>query len=240
MFDAEIAARAQTAYPGAGTLRVHPAPEVLPTPEPDVPGENRFDDPAGLVAVRYTATRLLGCLSETMARFRPSSAAEAMLSAVEGVDDDDVDWPAADTTAVAEWLAVQRVGTVRVLDTGFYLDVEQTDVLIQLDKHPRVRVAVERLDPVAHLDVALMRLGGLQLGRPISQAVGAAVRDWLPNALGIAYFSRLSTNEPCWATWNTTNVEVTSVPLSRDDRQHREAVREVAASFEIVLPDAWS
>ncbi|MGK2957727.1 MAG: hypothetical protein ACSLFB_04870 [Acidimicrobiales bacterium] len=240
MFDTEIAARAQAAYPGAGTLRVHPAPEVLPTPEPDVPGENRFDDPVGRVPVRYSATRLVGCLSETMARFRPNPAAEVMLAVIQGIDNADVDWPADDTQAMADWLSLQRVGTVRVLDAGFYVDVEQADVHVQLNKHPLVRKAVEKLDPAAQLDVSLIRLGGLQFGRPISQAVSTAVRDWIPNALGIAYFSRLSTNEPCWATWSTTHVEVTSVPLSRNDPQHREAVRVVAAVFEIALPDDWS
>lgn len=186
MFDGAITPQSRAAHPGAGTLRVHPAPELLLAPDTRVPGENRFDDPMGLVAVRYTATRLIGCLSETMARFRPSPPAEEMLAAVEGIADGDVDWSADDQEAIATWLVAQRVGTVRVLETGFYVSIEDPEVLTQLDKHPRVREALWNFDPAARLDVALIRLGGLQRGRPISQAVGTAVREWIPNALGLA------------------------------------------------------
>jgi hypothetical protein len=84
-----------------------------------------------------------------------------------------------------------------------------------------------------------LRLGGVRLGVPISQAVGVAVREWVPEALGIGYRSRFATNEPCWAIWETTTVDVTSVPLSPSDPQHLEAVRAVASDFEIVLPAGW-
>ena len=227
-------------YPGAGTLRVHPDPAWLPDPLDDLstPGQNRFDDPHRRAAVRYTATRLIGCLYEMMARFRPSAAAEGALQSVGGIDDGDVDWPADDVTAVADWLDRQQVGTVRVLDTGIFVEIEQPDVLVQLDKHPLVRSAVAALDPAGRLDSALIRLGGLRLGRPISQAVGVAVRDWMPNALGIAYMSRLA-DEPCWALWSSTHVQIASVPLDPSDPLHREAVHHVARAFEITLPDHW-
>jgi hypothetical protein len=39
--------------------------------------------------MRYTAENLRGCLVETMARFRPNPAADALLAAVEFVDADD-------------------------------------------------------------------------------------------------------------------------------------------------------
>lgn len=227
-------------YRGAGTLRVHPDPAWLPHPPDDgsAPGQNRFDDPRGRVAVRYTATRLLGCLHETMARFRPSPAAEAALQSIDGIEDGDVDWPADDVTAVADWLELQQVGTVRVLDTGIFVDIEEPDVLVQLDKHPVVRAAVEDLDPAGRLDLGFVRLGGLRLGRPISQAIGVAVRDWMPSALGIAYTSRLA-DEPCWAIWTATRVDITSVRLDPSDPLHREAVRHIGRTFEITLPDNW-
>lgn len=227
-------------YPGAGTLRVDPDPAWLPPlpDDPSAPGPNRFDDPEGRVAVRYTATRLQGCLFETMARFRLSPAAEAVLESVEGIDGGDVDWPSDDPNAVADWLERQQVGTVRVLDTGVFVDIEEPEVLVQLDKHPLVRVAVERLDPAGRLDTGLIRLGGLRLGRPISQAVGVAIRDWMPNALGIAYTSRLA-EEPCWAIWATTRADITVSRLDSSDPLHRDAVRHVARTFEITLPDQW-
>jgi hypothetical protein len=173
-----------------------------------------------------------------MARFRPSPEAEAALRLVNGIDDGDVDWPPDDPTGIADWLGAQRVGTVRVLDTGIFVDIEDPEALVQLDKHPRVRAAVTQLDPAGRLDTAFVRLGGIRLGRPITQAVGVAVREWLPDALGIAYTSRLA-DEPCWAIWSTTRVAVTVVPLSPDDPLHRDAVRKVAGAFEIVLPENW-
>ncbi|MEX2557571.1 MAG: hypothetical protein WEB06_18310 [Actinomycetota bacterium] len=239
MLPPEIVAAGQAIYPDAGTLRVHPAPERLHPPEPDRPGRNRFDDPDGAVAVRYTATRLSGCLRETMSRFRPSPSAEAALDAVAGVEDADIEWDRGDPSGLRDWLAVQRVGTVRVKNAGFFIDIETPAVLTQLDKHPRVRSAVAALDAAAHLDVGLLRLGGIGLGRPISQAVGVALREWIPDALGAGYRSRFAPDEPCWAIWHTTAVGVESVPLTPADPHHGEAVRSVAAEFEIVLPAGW-
>lgn len=227
-----------TPYPDAGTLRLHPHPEALARPEPDRPGRNRFDDPEGRVAVRYTATRLIGCLRETLARFRPSAEAEALLASIGGIDPTDVDYERDDADGVADWLAAQRVGTVRVLDVGSFIDVEHEAALLALDKHPDVRNAVEQLDRSGRLDVAYLRLGG-RIGRPVSQAVGVAVREWLPQALGIGYRSRLATDEPCWAIWQHVSVDVTTTRLDPENAQHRGAVRMVAASYEIPLPETW-
>jgi hypothetical protein len=111
-------------------------------------------------------------------------------------------------------------------------------VLVALDKHPNVRAAVRALDPAGHLDTGLVRLGGPH-GRAISQALGTAVREWMSDALGIGYRSRLATDEACWAIWETTRVAVAAAPLTPSDPQHRDAVRRVAATFEIELPDRW-
>ncbi len=162
-----------------------------------------------------------------------------MLDEVAGVEQGDIDWPADDVSALAEWLDAQRVGTVRVLDPGYFVDVEMPALLTRLDKHPRVRDAVSSLDAAAHLDVALLRLGGIRLGRPISQAVGVAVRDWIPEALGVGYRSRFATDEPCWAIWEKTRVAIDSVPLNPADPQQRDAVRAVAAMLEVTLPAGW-
>lgn len=239
MLPDDVLAAAQAAYPDAGTLRVHPSPEKLHPTERDRPGLNRFDDPDGVVSVRYTATRLVGCLRETMARFRSNARAEEALGVIEGLAEGDVDWEEDDTPAIAEWLDVQRVGVVIVKGSGFFVDVESSLLLPQIDKHPKVRAAVLALDPAGRLDIALLRLGGIKLGRPISQAVGVAVREWVPDALGIGYRSRLAWNDPCWAIWETTKVDVTSTPLDASDAQHREAVQTVATEFEIELPPNW-
>lgn len=130
MLQPDQIASAHAPYPSAGTLRVHPAPEMLLPPEPDRPGLNRFDDPDGRVAVRYTATRLIGCLRETLARFRPSPHAEAALAAISGIETDDVDPPENDTHAIADWLDEQRVGTMRVTSVGPFIDIERDELLI--------------------------------------------------------------------------------------------------------------
>jgi len=75
--------------PDSGAVRVHPAPEALPQLRHEGAGRNRFDDPRGSFLMRYTAENLRGCLVETMARFRPNPAADALLAAVEFVDADD-------------------------------------------------------------------------------------------------------------------------------------------------------
>ncbi len=112
-------------------------------------------------------------------------------------------------------------------------------MLRRLDMHPMVRAAIELLDPEGHLDVALLRLGGRKLGRPLSQAVGTAVRGGCPGALGVGYHSRLASDERCFAIWGTTLVDVKSAALDPDNPRHRDAVRAVAARFEIDLPEGW-
>ncbi len=173
-----------------------------------------------------------------MARFRPNPAAEATLAKIVGIDEDDFDPTLEDLEAVAHWLGAQRVGTVRATSIGPFADVERDELLVGLDKHPKVRTALAALDHAARLDVAWVRLGGT-IGRPVSQAVGVAVREWIADALGIGYRSRLATDEPCWAIWDTTAVDVTSVALDPNDLLHRDAVRTVCAAYEIELPSAW-
>jgi hypothetical protein len=140
---------------------------------------------------------------------------------------------------MSEWLEKQRVGTVRVLPAGAFVDVEHDRALIALDKHPSVRAAIEPLDPSGRLDTGLVRLGGPH-GRRISQAVGTAVREWVPAALWVGYHSRLATDEVCWAIWESTNVDVTTTRLDPSNEQHRDGVKRVATLFEIELPPNWS
>lgn len=74
--------------PDSGAVRVHPAPEALPQLRHEGLGRNRFDDPHGRFLMRYTAENLCGFLVETLARFRPNPAADALAAAVEFVDAD--------------------------------------------------------------------------------------------------------------------------------------------------------
>jgi hypothetical protein len=125
------------------------------------------------------------------------------------------------------------------------VDIHDAELLIILDKHPLVRAALDAatglgtsLTP-ARLDEGIIRLSG-PIGRPITQAVSRAVQEWLPDAGGLGYFSRLDDRERCWALRERTLVQVDVEPLSPDNAEHLEAVRSVAAMLEIPLPDLWS
>ncbi|MDA8380618.1 MAG: hypothetical protein M0020_07325, partial [Actinomycetota bacterium] len=120
----DIPADAIAHYPGAGTLRVHPDPAWLAPPDPENPGPNRFDDPEGHTAVRYTAERLIACLLETLSRFRALPRAEKRLAEMHGIDPDDIEHMPEDPEPIAAWLAEQRVGTVHVLDVGDFVELE--------------------------------------------------------------------------------------------------------------------
>jgi hypothetical protein len=201
-----------------------------------------LDDPVGRYAVRYVAENLSGAMVETMARFRPAPRAEALLAAVEGLTDEDVDHRDP-VEGVGDWLAVQQVGRVNLAKPEVLLDVHDPELLRDLDKHPLVRAALEAsglgtpLNP-ARLDEGIVRLGG-PFGRPVTQAFGRAVREWLGEVAGLAYRSRLDDEEWCWAIWDDTDVEVSVEPLDPTHRHHRRAVQHAAATLEIQLPIAW-
>jgi hypothetical protein len=210
------------------------------------PGRNRFDDPTGAFVVRYAADTVHGALAETLSRFRPHPDTEAFLGSIEGVDDEEAGEAAyrQPTAGVAEWLAAQQIGHLTITSPAPHLvDVESTDLLDDLDKHPAVRAALEAsglgtpLDP-ARLDTAIIRLGG-PIGRPITQAVSRAVYEWQAGVDGIGYRSRLDPTERCWAIYDHVPVTVTVSPLSADDPAIKNAVRAVAARFEILLPTIW-
>ncbi|MEZ0362646.1 RES family NAD+ phosphorylase [Mycobacterium sp. pUA109] len=230
--------------PDSGAVRVHPAPEALPQLRHEGPGRNRFDDPHGRFLMRYTAESLRGCLVETMARFRPSPAADALLAAVEFVDAD-VDPPVPAAQAVAEWLAAQRVGRVTlVTPQPLLVDIEAADLLVDLDTHPLVREAIDnsplRDGPTrVHLDAGLVRLGG-DVGRPITQqAISRALHELHPEVDGIAYWSRIDPSERCWAIFGHVPVDVAIADLSAENPVHRSAVQEVADLLRVPLPRAW-
>ena len=234
---------ARRPLPEIGAWRVHPAPGALPRLTGEGPGPNRYDDPRGLYAVRYGAENLTGALVETMARFRPSPDAESLLANVSGIDEDDLEH-ADPTTGIRDWLARQQVGRI-VLDdpSGELVDVHDPLLLASLDKHPQVRDALDLsglgtlLNPV-RLDEGIVRLGG-PVGRPITQAVSAAIRDWHPQLAGLAYRSRIDDDEWCWAMWDATPVRITAEPLTAQHRHHRRAVQHAARILEIVLPINW-
>jgi len=240
------AADASLELPDSGVVRVHPEPAALPRLRREGAGRSRFDDPDGVFAVRYAASTLHGCLVETLARFRPHPDTEAVLRDIAGVADDAGE-PLYQVPAggLGDWLAAQQVGHLRVTSPAPTLvDIEQPSLLDRLDRHPRVRAALAAsglgtpLDP-ARLDAGIIRLGG-PVGRPITQAVSRAVYEWLPGVDGVGYRSRLDPAERCWVIYDHVPVTVMVTPLDPGRTDHREAVRAVAARFEISLPPDWA
>jgi hypothetical protein len=232
--------------PAEGALRVHPEPAALPRLRREGPGRNRFDDPEGIFLVRYAANTLHGCLVETMARFRPDPATEELLSAVTGIEPDDIQEPAfADPrVGVADWLSKQHIGQVRITSSDpLLVDVEHAAILDALDAHPAVRAALEeselgtRQDP-ARLDAGIIRLGG-QVGRPISQAVSRAIYETVGGVDGIGYWSRLDSTQRCWAIYDHAPVRVAVSTLDAQVPEHRKTVQTVASRFGIRLPADW-
>nr|WP_232000642.1 RES family NAD+ phosphorylase [Mycobacterium kyorinense] len=222
---------------------MHPAPEALPQLRHEGPGRNRFDDPHGSFLMRYTAENLRGCLIETMARFRPNSAADELLAAVDFVGAD-VDPPMRTVSAVADWLAKQRLGHVTLVTPHpLLVDIEAADLLVELDTHPLVREAIEN-SPLrdgpnsVRLDAGLIRLGA-DIGRPITQAVSRALHELHPEVDGIAYWSRIDSSERCWAIYGHVPVDVSITDLSAENPLHRSAVRAAAALLKVPLPPAW-
>jgi len=230
--------------PEGGAFRVHPAPGALPRLTHDGPGRNRYDDPESSYAVRYAAANLTGALLETMARFRPAPQAEALLASVIGGDhqagEADHSEPAA---GLADWLAVQKVGRIRLIGPSRLVDIHDAALLVRLDKHPTVRAALEPsglgtpLNP-ARLDEGVIRIGG-PIGRDITQAVSRALRDWEPEYAGLAYRSRLDDEEWCWAIWDDATVEIDVEDLTPEHRFHRRAVHHAGRVLEIGLPAQW-
>ncbi|WP_375479371.1 RES domain-containing protein [uncultured Jatrophihabitans sp.] len=239
---ADYALYARRPLPETGAWRVHPAPDVLPRLTDDGPGANRYDDPHARYAVRYVAENLTGALVETMARFRRAPAAEALLAAVEGVESDD-ERHLDPGDGVAGWLAVQNVARVALAAGEPLIDVHDPQLLRDLDKHPLVRDALAEsglgtpLNP-PRLDEGIVRLGGPH-GRPVTQALSRAAREWLPDIAGLAYRSRLDDDEWCWAIWDTTDVRVDIEPLNPVQRHHRRAVQHAAHLLEIQTPEEW-
>jgi hypothetical protein len=227
-------------------VRVHPEPAALPRLRREGAGRSRFDDPEAAYLVRYAASALHGSLVETMARFRPHPETERTLASVAGVGDEPDDAPYPDRSAgVADWLARQQVGLVRISSPApLLVDVEEPALLDRLDKHPAVRAALDAsdlgtaLDP-ARLDAGIVRLGG-PIGRPITQAVSRAAYEWVVGVDGLGYWSRLDSAERCWAIYDHVPVDVVVTPLDVANPDHRRQVQAVAARFEIELSGPWA
>jgi hypothetical protein len=226
-------------FPDRGALRVHPAPDKLPAPRRgEEPGLNRFDDPNNEFVVRYLGETLRGCLLETMSRFRASRRAEELLNAVQGLEPGEERPDIDPERGLADWLSKQRIGRCHLASSFTLVSVNDPALLAELDLEPRVRDALRGIG-LEELDEAVIRLGGKETGRKVTQVVSRIL--WEGDVAGLAYSSRHDDNEQCWAIYGTTPVwfDEQMLRLDPENAEHAEAVADVAALFHIQLPTKW-
>lgn len=243
-------------WPAQGVLRVHPDPAALPRLG-DEPGTNRFDDPRPRTIdrylVRYAATTLRGCLLELLAWLRESSRPHAR---EEGVDDNDPDSVAAPEhspwQALEDYLAPRQVARITATIVSL-VSIDDPQLQHELDREPAVRALLDSdaarsalLDATAgshalvHLDNGIIRLASA-LGRAVTQACSLALHDRPVPPDVIHYRSRHDDAADCWAIYDHTPAAVDPPePLSPATAEHQEAVREVAALWELPLPPSWT
>lgn len=238
------------AFPVDGGWRVHPEPASLPRRPRFEEGEsalNRFDDPVGQYRVRYIASSLRGCLLEVLgASFRVRAAVEDRLAAVTNADPhvgDLIDREKKELEPAGcvplQWLEAQWVARCHITADEQFVNVMDSGFLAAHNRHPRVRRAIDRhLGDRYDLDAGTILLG-LELGRPVTQAVSAVL--WDEGHAGIRYVSRLDIEEECWAVFDRVPVSFeVAVPLDPTDDVHRSAVTSAAALLGLRLPEAWT
>ena len=192
--------------------------------------------------MRYTAENLRGCLVETMARFPPNPAADALLAAVEFVDADDD--PELSTGRGGRGLAGRatcRPLTV-VTPQPLLVDIEAADLLVDLDIHPLVREAIDN-SPLSdgasqctwtEVLFGWAAMSGVPSRRRSLEHCMNSIPRWTGSLLVSDRFQRAVLGD-----LRPRPVDVAIGDLSVDDPVHREAVRAAATLLKVPLPPAW-
>jgi hypothetical protein len=234
---------------------VHYDPWALP-PYQDIVGHNRFDDPRpnsiDRYVVRYLATTLRGCMLELLDWLRPSPDAltrEAQVVA----DAADAPPTGADQAtevlkqAISDFLDGRHVGvlegkSVHILsidDPAVQAELDRATAVRALLDSPQGRAALSPAGRTPHLDQAAVRLS-TDFGRALTQACSLAIRDRDDRPDGIHYRSRHDDGEDCWALYDHAKVQLLeSLPLDPANSDHRGALQDVAALWDLPLPPAW-
>ncbi|MGI8415016.1 MAG: RES family NAD+ phosphorylase [Nakamurella sp.] len=180
---------------------------------------NRFDTTSG--GVLYGATDLVGCYSETLARFRPSAKVRAAVAEEPGF--------MVCGGVPADWRSRRVKVCVELPDALPFLDVESDDTHEYLTTELALELAALK---VATLDVGLVRGPDRRITRAIATwAFHAGLMDDTPRFSGIRYMSRLGNHE-CWAIFEGTPV----IELRRDTVAVSDPdLQQVADKFELRL-----
>lgn len=187
----------------------------------------RWDDPDGLYRTLYVGERLLGCLLEVLADFRPDLTLAAELAGVDDADGDDVAYPTLPAGRVPRsWLELRRVGTA-VLG-GEFVDVRAATTLATL-RRSHAPLAADLGLP--DLDAAAVKIAA---PRTLTQAMSSwFYRHVTPPVAGVCFGSRFGDDLTLWAIYehaaNTTGVATLTAPgtstLNPDDPVLAEAFR---------------
>ncbi len=234
---------------------MHYDPWALP-PYQDIVGHNRFDDPrpnsTDRYVVRYLATTLRGCMLELLDWLRPSP--DALTREAQVVEDaEDAPPTGADQAtevlkqAIADFLGGRHVGllegksvqTLSIDDPAVQAELDRATAVRALLDSPEGRAALSPAGRTPHLDQAAVRLS-TEFGRALTQACSLAIRDRDDRPDGIHYRSRHDDGEDCWALYDHAKVQLReSVPLDPSNSDHRVALEDVAALWDLPLPPAW-
>lgn len=226
------------AAPDEGVWRVGRAPDPLVPADPLPPSlldqpttGNRFDSPTGVYRALYFATLLEGCYGETLARFRPDPAIQALVREEWSelgfllVGEVPADWRQRRIAAHVQFPAEGRFS-----DGVQFLDVESLETRESLRTELAPLLAFYG---IADLDVATVRGGDRRITRWIGQwAYDARNADGSPRFAGIRYLSRLNSDWECWAVFDDVAItEINRRPLLPSD----EALRSVADGYDLTV-----
>lgn len=150
----------------------------------------RWDDHEGRFRTLYVADRLLGCLLEVLAAFRPDLALLAALQDIDG--DEDAQYPTAiGGTVPTRWLLPRVAG--QALMTGSFADVSNAHTVSALrDKFADVALALGLTD----LDAAALKL---QAPRRLTQQIAGWLYQLETPPDGVGFGSRHDDRLRMWA-----------------------------------------
>ncbi len=186
---------------------------------------NRFDSPTGTYGVLYFATDLRACFGETLSRFRPSLAMQALVAA---------EWRKLGFMEVGavprEWRQRRTAVQVVLEDEWNFVDVEARSTHQYLRRELALGLSALGYQD---LDVSTVRGPDRRVTRLISDWAYNA-RDDVGNALfgGIRYCSRLDTGWELWAVFGDVELQpVDSKPILLESPE----LQEVAAEFGLTI-----
>lgn len=155
----------------------------------------RWDDPDGTFRTLYVGDRLLACLLEVLADFRPDLELLAELNQIEEDDDSATNYPTQPAGVLPRsWLKPRQAGTAQM--TGEFVDVRDAQTIATL----RARFGRLAHDlGLADVDAAAIKSSAPRtLTQTISRWLYATVR---PPIDGVAFASRFGDELRLWAVY---------------------------------------